>query len=254
MPFSCAVTHRQIELPCLKTYENANFSPDGSRTTIIAYLGSLLPRTRVLLSHAVALLTFFISLPLMKFLTCLVLTWSAGTIFWLLLVSLYLFTASPEETMQRSQLVEVQPRLVLAMTVASAIASLIAMGFMLANTQDWPPLDASLHLILSLVAVFASWFFVHVGFALTYARLYYAALEPPAPIPYKKGLQYPSDDSPDYWDFLYFSFTIAMCAQTSDISVTTAPMRRLALVHSLVSFIFYTVILGLVLNGVSTLI
>jgi uncharacterized membrane protein len=238
----------------LKTYENANFSPDGSRTTIIAYFRSLLPRTRVLLSHAVALLTFFISLPLMKFLTCLVVTWSAGTIFWLLLVSLYLFTASPEETLRRSQRVEVQPRLVLAMTVASAIASLIAMAFMLANTQDWPPLDASLHLILSLVAVFASWVFVHVGFALTYARLYYTALEPPAPIPYKKGLQYPSDDSPDYWDFLYFSFTIAMCAQTSDVSVTIAPMRRLVLVHSLVSFIFYTVILGLVLNGVSTLI
>jgi len=238
----------------LKTYDDANFSTGGSRTTIVGHLRSLLPRTRVLLSLTVALLTFFLSLPLVKFLTCLVVAWSVGTLFWLFLVSLYLFTASAEETMRRAQLVEHQPKLVLAMTVASAIASLIAMAFMLANTQDWPPLDASLHLILSLIAVFASWFFVHVDFALTYSRLYYDELEPPAPTPYKKGLQFPSDDPPDYWDFLYFSFTIAMCAQTSDVSVTTASMRRLALVHSVVSFIFYTVILGLVLNGVSTLI
>ncbi|HKA54577.1 MAG TPA: DUF1345 domain-containing protein [Candidatus Binatia bacterium] len=221
---------------------------------IIEYCRSLPPRNRLLLSYAVALLTFLISLPLMRFMTCLVLTWSVGIIFWLLLVSLFLFTASPEEVMRRAQLVEARRGLILATVAASAVASLIAMAFMLANTQDWPPLEASVHLSLSLVAVFASWLFVHVGFTLSYARLYYDELEPPAPMPYKKGLQYPTDDPPDYWDFLYFSFTIAMCAQTSDVSVTSAPMRRLALVHSFVSFIFYTIILGLVLNGVSTLI
>jgi len=221
---------------------------------MIEYCRSLLPRHRVLLSYAVALLTFLISLPLMRFMTCLVLTWSVGTIFWLLLVSLFLFTASPEEVMRRARLGEARRGLILATVAASAVASLIAMAFMLANTQNWPPLDASVHLSLSLVAVFASWLFVHVGFTLSYARLYYDELEPPAPAPYKKGLQYPTDDPPDYWDFLYFSFTIAMCAQTSDVSVTSAPMRRLALVHSFVSFIFYTIILGLVLNGVSTLI
>jgi uncharacterized membrane protein len=236
-----------------KTRRETNFSRDRSRTAMIEYCRSLLPRNRVLLSYAVALLTFLISLPQMRFMTCLVLTWSVGTIFWLLLVSLFLFTASPQEAMQRSQLVEARPGLILATVAASAAASLIAMAFMLANTQNWPPLDASVHLSLSLVAVFASWLFVHVGFAFSYARLYYDELEPPAPTPHKKGLQYPTDDPPDYWDFLYFSFTIAMCAQTSDVSVTTAPMRRLALVHSFVSFIFYTVILGLVLNGVSTL-
>lgn len=154
---------------------------------MIEYCRSLLPRNRVLLSYAVALLTFLISLPLMRFMTCLVLTWSVGTIFWLLLVSLFLFTASPEEAMQRAQLVEARPGLILATVAASAVASLIAMAFMLANTQNWPPLDASLHLSLSLVAVFASWLFVHVGFAFSYARLYYDELEPPAPTPYKKG-------------------------------------------------------------------
>src|SRR5207253_10660414 len=109
-----------------------------------------------------------------------------------LLVSLFLFTASPEEAMQRAQLVEARPSLILATIAAAAVASLIAMAFMLANTQDWPPLDASVPLSLSLVAVFASWLFVHVGFALSYARLYYDELAPPAPTPYKKGLQYPT--------------------------------------------------------------
>jgi uncharacterized membrane protein len=221
---------------------------------MMTFLRSLAPRNRVILSCVGALLTFVVTIPFLNFLTRLVLTWCAGVIGWLLLMSLFLFSASPEETMRRSQLVEARPSLILAATVAAALASLVAMAFMLANTQDWPPLDASLHLVLSLVAVFASWFFVHVAFTLYYARMYYDELEPPSPAPYRGGLQYPADNPPDYWDFLYFSFTIAMCAQTSDVSVTTAPMRRVALVHSVVSFIFYTVILGLVLNGVSTLI
>src|SRR5215467_3378291 len=115
----------------------------------------------------------------MRFMTCLVLTWSVGTIFWLLLISLFLFTASPEEVMRRARLGEARRGLILATVAASAVASLIAMAFMLANTQNWPPLDASVHLSLSLVAVFASWLFVHVGFTLSYARLYYDELEPP---------------------------------------------------------------------------
>jgi len=237
-----------------KSCHQANLSCDGRCATMIEFFRSLLPRNRMIFSYAVALFTFVVTAPLLNFLTCLVVTWCAGTIFWLLLVSLYLFTAFPEETMQRSQLVEARPSLILATVVAGALFSLVAMAFMLVNTQNWPPLDASLHLTLSLVAIFASWFFVHVAFALYYARMYYDELEPPAPMPYKQGLQYPNDGPPDYWDFLYFSFTIAMCAQTSDVSVTTAPMRRIALIHSVVAFLFYTVILGLVLNGVSTLI
>ena len=53
---------------------------------------------------------------------------------------------------------------------------------------------------------------------------------------------------------MYFSFTVATTAATSDVNVTTSLMRRLVLLHAIVSFFFYTVILGLALNAVSNLI
>ncbi len=171
---------------------------------MIAFLKSLHPRTRVFSSFALAILTFLFAAPQLKVMTCLVLAWSVGTLFWLFLVLLGMLTASPEETLQRAQLGESRPILILTATVTTSIASLIAMAFMLANTQNWPPLDASLHLTLSLIAVFASWFFLHVTFALHYARLYYDPVGTLAEGQYAKGLQYPTSDPPDYWDFLYF--------------------------------------------------
>jgi uncharacterized membrane protein len=70
---------------------------------------------------------------------------------------------------------------------------------------------------------------------------------------YKGGLEFPGGQLADYWDFMYYSFTIAMCYQTSDISVSNAPMRRLTLIHSILSFIFVALIIGLVVNVVSNL-
>jgi uncharacterized membrane protein len=53
---------------------------------------------------------------------------------------------------------------------------------------------------------------------------------------------------PDYWDFLYFSFTIAVAVQTSDVSVTSRTMRKLVLGQSVLSFFFNLLILGLSIN------
>jgi uncharacterized membrane protein len=70
-------------------------------------------------------------------------------------------------------------------------------------------------------------------------------------LPAKKGLEFPNDDLPDYWDFLYYAFTIAMCYQTSDVTVTSRLMRRITLVRSVISFFYVTAILSLVINILS---
>ena len=56
-------------------------------------------------------------------------------------------------------------------------------------------------------------------------------------------------DFVDYWDFIYYSFTIGMCFQTSDITVTSPGMRRLTIFHAIVAYLFAITILGLLLNG-----
>jgi uncharacterized membrane protein len=58
----------------------------------------------------------------------------------------------------------------------------------------------------------------------------------------------PGEEQPDYWDFLYFSFVIGMTCQVSDVQVTSRPMRRLTLMHGVLSFFFNTVIPALAVN------
>jgi uncharacterized membrane protein len=67
------------------------------------------------------------------------------------------------------------------------------------------------------------------------------------------GLQFPGDREPDYMDFAYFSFTIGMTFQVSDVVITSRDFRTLVLLHGMLSFGFNTVILALTLNTVSAL-
>jgi uncharacterized membrane protein len=80
-------------------------------------------------------------------------------------------------------------------------------------------------------------------FAFHYARNFYRS-----PVE-RRALRFPDEEaSPDYWDFLYFSYTIAVAAQTSDVSVMSRSMRKIVLAQSLLSFFFNVVIVGLSIN------
>jgi uncharacterized membrane protein len=92
------------------------------------------------------------------------------------------------------------------------------------------------------VAILCSWFFVHTIFAFHYAHEYYGDAGE------RRGLTFPHESKPDYWDFLYFSFNFGAAGQTSDVVIVSKRMRRRALGHILVSFLFNTTILALALN------
>ena len=132
--------------------------------------------------------------------------------------------------------------------------SLMGVGLMLHRSKNWTPLMSNLHMALSLLAVFLSWALLHVMFGIHYARMYYDP-EPPHNEPRgRKLLEFPEDDElPDFWDFMYFSFTLAICYQVSDISIRSRHLRRLVLAHVLLSFLNVTMILGLVVEIVSTM-
>jgi uncharacterized membrane protein len=54
--------------------------------------------------------------------------------------------------------------------------------------------------------------------------------------------------TPNYWDFLYFSFTIGVAVQTADVGVATREIRKIVLAQSLIGFVFNTAILGFSIN------
>ena len=85
-----------------------------------------------------------------------------------------------------------------------------------------------------------SWTLVHTLFTLRYADLYYGG-EP-------GGIDFNCDTPPDFRDFAYVSFTVGMTYQIADTSVTDNRLRRVVLVHSLLSYLFGAVIIGLAIN------
>lgn len=133
---------------------------------------------------------------------------------------------------------------VLAIISIAATLSLAAIIFELATARDAHAGVRLWHYAFTASTVFGSWCLVAVVFTFHYARGYYR--QPPG----RRGLRFPDDDTmqPDYWDFLYFAFTIAVAAQTSDVTVMNREMRKTVLAQSVLSFIFNAAILGLSIN------
>jgi uncharacterized membrane protein len=62
------------------------------------------------------------------------------------------------------------------------------------------------------------------------------------------GLGFPGTEMPCLLDFAYYAFTIGMCFQVSDVTVTQHRMRQATLGHALLSFVFNTAVLALALS------
>ncbi len=132
--------------------------------------------------------------------------------------------------------------LVLATLSVASVMSLAAIISQLSALQAMAPNDRLLHYGFTVVTLLGSWFLVGMLFCVHYAHLYYKE-------PENQPLRFPDEEqNPDYWDFLYFSFTIAVAVQTSDVSVHTRAMRKIVLGQSVLSFFFNLVVLGLSIN------
>ena len=135
---------------------------------------------------------------------------------------------------------------VFSITILGAVASFAAVTVVLHDVKDMAALERQLHVGLVTATLLLSWFMTHTVFALRYAHEYYART--PGVSPVDGGLEFPGGSSPDYWDFVYFSFVLGMTFQVSDVQVTSRKLRRLATVHGLLAFLFNTVIVALTVN------
>ena len=173
--------------------------------------------------------------------------WNVGVWLFLVLAAAMMLRADHEH-LRRSAIEQAEgAAAVLALVIVAAVVSIVAIVIELSAAklgaqQRWP------HLLFALSTVTGSWLLLPTLFAMNYASLYYRH---PSRHPQGSGLKFPdaeADFRPDYADFLYFSFTIAVASQTADVVVTTRPMRRLVLLQSVLSFAFNTTILALTIN------
>lgn len=102
-------------------------------------------------------------------------------------------------------------------------------------------------------ALAASWLTIHMVFAFRYAHRYYQAALQVGEMADTDGpgLKFPCADAPDYFDFMYYAYVVGMTSQVSDVQVTSREMRRLTLVHGILSFGFNMLVLALSINVVA---
>ncbi len=135
--------------------------------------------------------------------------------------------------------------LVWLLVLLANTVSLFAAGFVMRRARSIAPNGSAFWLLLGLclAAVVSAWALTHTTYSLRYAHLYYRDDDDG-----EGGLEFPGKISPDGFDFAYFSFTLGMCFQVSDVSITTRIIRRAVLSHALLSFLYNTVVLALALN------
>lgn len=168
--------------------------------------------------------------------------WGAGAAAFLALTFIRLMRArSVEAIRQRAAELDQAGGAVLPLSLLAAAASVFIIVMEAAG--GGPASAASAFFSMGVIAL--SWLFVHVIFTLHYAHEFYAPAEAGGD---RQGLIFPGEDDPDYWDFLHFALIIGVASQTADIQISSRTLRRIATLHSLVAFLFNTVILALAVN------
>ncbi len=168
--------------------------------------------------------------------------WNAGILIYLVFLYSRFARASARDIREHAASEDEGRVAILVLTVAAALASIGAIVAELGTGQGGTRTAAQL--ILATVTIVLSWAFIHTIFAIHYAHEYYGEGRDGR----HGGLVFPDDDQPDYWDFVYFSFVVGMTAQVSDVGITNKAIRRTATAHGVISFIFNTALVALMVN------
>jgi uncharacterized membrane protein len=174
--------------------------------------------------------------------TKLLIGWNIAIGLYLVLVFYLMWRSDVHRIRRRAAVQDESQIMILVLIVAAAAASLAAIFSELSTATGQSRQPGQL--ILATTTIVLSWAFIHAMFALHYAHEYYGDGRDHI----IGGMSFPDDQEPDYWDFMYFAFTIGMCAQVSDVTVSSKSIRRTVLSHSIVSFLFNAALLALTVN------
>lgn len=179
----------------------------------------------------------------------LLIAWDTTAVVYIVYSLYRMLTADVQRIRKRSADLDFSDALLLFLSVGAAVASIGGIVLDLIGVKDASPEVAFFRVMMAIVTILISWTFLHTLFTTHYAHRFYGS-------PGKgQGLKFAEPvEEPIYWDFLYFSFTVGVAAQTADIGVSTVAMRKLVLLHAILSFLFNTTILALAINVGASLI
>lgn len=179
------------------------------------------------------------------------LVWCSGGIVYLTL-AFGLMSRCDISHIRRAAAVEDEARLVFFTLVLFAVlSSFYAVFVLIADAKALAGIAKATYVGLAALIVLVSWLVLQVVFTLHYAHAYYGEA---AEGGIHKGLVFPGEDEPDYWDFFYFTTSLGAASQTSDVAITSRAIRRFAAFQAVLSFVFNTTVVALAINLASGLI
>lgn len=177
-------------------------------------------------------------------------TWIACAATIIVMDWIIILSSHPREVRKIARLQDQSRTFLFLFIIAASVASLFAIILLLKSGKGAE--ERSAHILLAIFSVIISWWLLHTIFTLRYAHLFYDTGN--ATDEGKKavgGLGFPGNEEPDYLDFVYFSFIVGMTFQVSDVEISSRRIRRVCILHSLLSFAFNTAILALSINVIS---
>jgi uncharacterized membrane protein len=159
-----------------------------------------------------------------------------------LLSSIPLFRHEADDMRRSARENDANRAVLLALSVILSLVILVAVAGELAGSRQMSPLETA----LVITTLFLAWTFANFVYALHYAHLFYSGADGGKD---QAGLDFPGKlPEPDYWDFIYFSFTLGVALQTSDVCITSPGIRRVVTLHCIEAFVYNLGVLALAIN------
>jgi uncharacterized membrane protein len=201
---------------------------------------------RLLMSAAVGISTLAGTIALgASWSVAVALGWVAAALLFMLSVWAVVFSMDAGATRRAARNEDASRPVADAALLCAAVASLVSVGFVLVSAHGHSGTTRGALIALAVATVTAAWAVVHTVFTLRYARLYYA--DPVG------GIDFHTADRPDYRDLAYLALTIGMTFQVSDTDLNAKEIRRTAIKHALLSYLFGAVIIAIMINIVGSL-
>jgi uncharacterized membrane protein len=203
---------------------------------------------RLWISVAAGSALFFLLPEQWSILSRVLVCWNGGVILFLVLIFIWMTRLSAAQICSKYIEEDASAPIILVVVTLAAMLSLVAIVEPLATIKHVTGAVRAAHFALAALTLIDSWILVPTMFTTHYADLFYSAKDDDRP------LHFPQSPMPVFWDFAYFSFTIAAACQTADVATLHTGIRKLVIAHTVISFLFNASILGFAINVTAGLI
>jgi len=216
------------------------------------FLLRMMPVHRFLISLILAIIVYFFIISVhLEVIVKLMICWSVFALSYIITSCVVFFRQKPAQIRELSKREDGSRLYVFSLVILTSFVSMLTV-LLLMRSQNAKAAPEIVFIPVAIGSMLFSWIMVHTIFAFHYAHLYYGD-DTNDSTKHAEGLEFPGKEKPDYFDFAYFSFVIGMTFQVSDVDVTSRSIRRLVLLHGLLSFGLNTFVVALTINLIAGL-